>query len=209
NEIAQTKARYGTRLANFWMHGYFLQLGEARMSKSSGKFLRLQDAIDRGFEPLAYRFFCLSAHYRAKLNFTWEGLEGAAKAFDRLRTGVYELGPAGRVNEECVDQFAEIIADDLNMPRAVALAWEVLRGDLPAGDKKATLLFFDRVLGLGLANWQPPNEIIPEEIMTLVEQRRLARTEKRWKDADDLRNQVAAAGYEIEDTAQGPKVKRK
>ena len=95
NEIAQTEACYGTRLANFWLHGYFLQLDDAKMSKSAGEFLRVQLLIDKGYDPLAYRFFCFSASYRAKLNFNWEGLDGAAKALDRLRNAFFELGPGG------------------------------------------------------------------------------------------------------------------
>ena len=207
NEIAQTQACYGTRLSNFWKHGYFLQLYEARMSKSSGEFLRIKSLIDRGYDPLAYRFFCLSAHYRAKLNFAWEGLDGAAKSLERLRTTVYEWGPAGNVDEGLADQFAAQINDDLNMPRAVAVVWELVKSDLPPSTKKATMLLFDRVLGLDLANWQPTQEVIPAEILALVEQRTLARKEKRWKDADSVRDQVLQAGFEIEDTPQGPRVK--
>ena len=96
NEIAQTEACYGTRLANFWMHGYFLQLDEAKMSKSSGEFLRLQMLIDKGYDPLAYRFFCLSASYRAKLNFSWEGLDGAARRSQPAARGRLRVGRARR-----------------------------------------------------------------------------------------------------------------
>ncbi len=206
NEIAQTQACCGTRLANFWMHGYFLQLGEAKMAKSGGGFLRMQTLIDQGYDPLVWRFFCLGAHYRAKLNFSWESLDGAATAFDRLRTAAYEWGAPGTLNEDYMDRFAEHINDDLNMPRALALAWELVRSDLPNPAKKATLLEFDRILGLRLAEWKPKEETIPEEILGLVQQRQQARAEKRWQDADALRQQVAAAGYEIKDTPQGPKV---
>lgn len=207
NEIAQTEACYGTRLANFWMHGYFLQIDEGRMSKSSGEFLRLQTLIDNGYDPLAYRFFCLSAHYRAKLNFTWESLDGAAKSLDRLRTAVFEWGEPGTPDESLVELFTTHVNDDLNMPRAVAVAWEVVRSDLPPSTKKATMLLFDQVLGLKLSEWQPPEEVIPDDIMALVEQRQIARKEKRWKDADSLREQVNLAGYEIEDTPEGSRVK--
>ncbi len=207
NEIAQTQACYGTRLANFWMHGYFLQIDEARMGKSVGNFLRVQTLIDQGYDPLAWRFFCLGAHYRAKLNFTWEGVDGAATALERLRAAVYELGEPGALDEAYVERFTACINDDLNMPRALALAWELLKSDLPRPVKKATILHFDRVLGLRLAEWQPKAESIPPDIMALVEQRQQARQEKRWQDADALRAQVTAAGYEIEDTPQGPRVK--
>jgi len=209
NEIAQTQACCGTRLANFWMHGYFLQLDSAKMAKSSGGFLRVQTLMDKGYDPLAYRFFCLSAHYRAKLNFTWESLDGAATALNRLRLAAYEWGAPGTLDEGYMDRLAEHVNDDLNMPRAAALTWDLAKSDLPAATKKATLLEFDKMLGLRLADWQPTEEIVPDEITALVQQRQQARQEKRWKDADALREQIAAAGYEIEDTPQGPRVKRR
>ncbi len=210
NEIAQSQACCDTRLANFWMHGYFLQLDEAKMSKSSGEFLRLQSLIERGYEPLVYRFFNLSANYRAKLNFNWEGMDGAATALNRLRRAVYEWGDAAtEVDEGYKARFLEAVNADLNMPRALALVWELVRSDLPAPVKKATLLDFDRVLGLRLGEWQPAADAIPDAIVALAEQRQQARAEKRWKDADALRDQAAAAGYEIIDSAQGWQVRLK
>ena len=215
NEIAQTEACYGTRLANFWLHGYFLQIGEGeKMAKSGGGFLRVQTLLDQGYDPLAYRLFCLNAHYRAKLNFTWEGLDAAAKALDRLRAAVFAWGAPGavhevhpRVNQEFIERFAEPVNDDLNMPRAMAVVWELVKCELPAPVKKATLLEFDRVLGLRLAEWQPEEAAVPAEILALVEQRQRARQEKRWQDADALRAKIDAAGYILEDTPQGPRVK--
>ncbi|MGH7454191.1 MAG: cysteine--tRNA ligase, partial [bacterium] len=207
NEIAQTQACHGTRLANFWMHGYFLQLDEARMAKSAGTFLRVQTLIDRGIDPLAYRFFCLGAHYRSKLNFTWESLQGAATALNRLRTAAFEWGAPGTPDETYVGKFVAQANDDLNMPRALALTWELVKSDLPNATKKATLLHFDNVFGLKLAEWKPVETVVPEAILALVEQRQQARKEKRWKDADALREQVHSAGYEIEDTPQGPRVR--
>ena len=210
NEIAQTMACYETRLANFWLHGYFLQLDSSKMSKSSGEFLRLQVLIDKGYDPLAYRFFCFSASYRAKLNFNWEGMDGAATALTRLRSAVYELGEPGAVDENLLDQFCAAINDDLNMPRAIALAWDVLRSDRPAAVKKATLLHFDRVYGLRLGEWQPKeDEKISAAYQVLLAERQKARAEKRWKDADAIRDQINAAGYEVIDTPQGPKLKQK
>jgi len=209
NEIAQTEACYGTRLANFWMHGYFLQIDEARMGKSVGNFLRVQTLIERGYDPLAWRMFCLNAHYRAKLNFTWDGLDGAATSLERLRNTVFDWGAPGEVDGEFQQKFLETVNDDLNMPRAIALTWELVKSGLPEATKKATILLFDQVLGLRLAEWRPTEETIPEAIITLVQQRQQARQEKRWKDADILRDQVTGAGYEIEDTPQGPRLRRK
>ncbi len=210
NEIAQTEACYGTQLANFWMHGYFLQIDDSKMAKSSGEFLRLQNLIVRDYDPLAYRLFCLGAHYRAKLNFTWEGLDSAVTALNRLRTAVYEMeGLAGSPDGEFVERFTACVNDDLNTPRTLALVWELIRSDLPAPVKKATVLHFDKVLGLRLAEWKPSQITVPESILELVERRQQARTEKRWKDADVLRDQILAAGYELEDTPQGPRVRGK
>jgi cysteinyl-tRNA synthetase len=207
NEIAQTQACYNTGLANFWMHGYFLQLGEAKMAKSAGDFLRVQALIEHGYDPLAYRFFCFSAHYRAKLNFTWESLDGAATALNRLRAAAYEWGDPGAIDEDYIRKFTEYLNDDLNIPRALALTWDLVKSDLPAAKKKATLLRFDRVFGLQLAEWKPVETAVPEPITALVQQRQQARAEKRWKDADALRAQIQASGYEVEDTPQGARVR--
>jgi cysteinyl-tRNA synthetase len=207
NEIAQTEACHGTRLANFWLHGAFLQLDNAKMAKSAGEFLRLQTLMAQGYDPLAYRFFCLSAHYRTPLNFTWESLDGAVTALDRIRTAAYEGGEPGAIDVGYLTRFTEQINDDLNMPRALAVTWELMKSELPPSTKKATLLQLDRVLGLRLAEWQPAEAVVPETIMVLVQQRHQARAEKRWQDADALREQVKAAGYAIDDMPQGSRVR--
>jgi cysteinyl-tRNA synthetase len=209
NEIAQTQACYGTRLANFWMHGYFLHIDETRMGKSESNFLRVQTLIERGFDPLAWRYFCLNANYRTKLNFSWEGVEGANISLDRIRNQVFHWGERGQVDRDYLDQFTLAINDDLNMPRALAVMWDLARGDLPPSVKKATVLEFDVVLGLGLGEWQPVEEEIPDEIQKMLEARQIARNEKRWQDADELREKITTAGYELEDTPQGPRVKKK
>ena len=179
------------------------------MGKSAGNFLRLQNLIDMGYDPLAWRMFCLNAHYRAKLNFTRDGLDGAMTSLDRLRKVAYDWGEPSHVDEEYMNKFLETINDDLNMPRALALTWDLVKSDLSNGTKKATILYFDQILGLRLAEWQPTEESIPEQVMELVQERQKARQEKRWMDADALRDEVIASGYEIEDTPQGPRVKRK
>jgi cysteinyl-tRNA synthetase len=211
NEIAQAQACYGTRLANFWLHGAFLQLGEEKMSKSSGNFIRLQTLVDRGYDPLAYRFFCLGAHYRAKLTFNWETLDGAATALDRLRAACHSWGEPGEVDQHYAELFAQQIDDDLNTPRGLALAWELVKSDLPAPVKKATLLHFDQVLGLDLEHWQPTaeEEEVPPQIAAMVNQRQEARKKKDWASADALRDQLEAAGYQITDTPEGPRVQRR
>ncbi len=119
----------------------------------------------------------------------------------------HDWGTPGTIDEDFADRFAEHINADLNTPRAIALAWELTRSDLPASTKKATLLHFDRVFGLNLAEWQPSEEAVPEAISSLMQQRDQARTQKRWKDADALREQIVAAGYDLEDTPQGARVR--
>ncbi|MBT9316194.1 cysteine--tRNA ligase [Leptothoe spongobia] len=206
NEIAQTQACHGTHLANFWMHGYFLQLDDAKMAKSSGEFLTIQRLVDRGYDPLAYRYFCLNASYRAKLNFTWQSLDGAGTALNRLRTISHGWGEAGIPDDSYIQRFTSHVNNDLNMPQTLALTWEMVKGDLPDDTKKATLTEFDKVLGLQLADWSPITDTIPEEIMALAQQRHQARLEKRWQDADQLRDQLMAAGYSVKDTPEGPQV---
>lgn len=209
NEIAQTEACHDTRLANFWMHGYFLQLGDEKMAKSGGGFIRLETMIERGYDPLVYRFFCLNALYRAKLNFTWEAIDAAATSLERLRKVVYEWQPASsaEVDAGFVGQFETAINDDLNMPRALAVTWDLVRSNLEPGVKKSTIAVFDQVLGLKLMEWQPLEEVVTAEVLQLMEHRAQARKEKRWADADAIRGQINALGYDVEDTPQGPKVK--
>jgi len=206
NEIAQTQACYGTRLANFWMHGYFLHIDQGRMGKSAGNFLRVQTLIDAGYDPLDYRFMCLGAHYHSPLNFTWEGMDGAQTALNRLRMTAYKWGAAGVVDEDFVKQFAARVNDDLNMPRALAVVWALVKSALPDSTKKATLLLFDKVLGLRLGEWTPSQDEVPAVVLALVAQRQAARQSKNWADADALRDQIAAAGYAVKDTSQGPQV---
>ena len=205
NEIAQTEARCGTRLANFWMHGYFLLSNDAKMAKSAGEFLRLKALVDRGYDPLAYRYLCLTAHYRGQMNFTWDALDAAATALDRMRQGVYALRDAGTGEPDAalLERFTADLNDDLNLPRALAIAWEALRGDLPAPVRRATLLAFDRVFGLGLAAWEPKVEAVPDAVKALAEARAAARAAKDWAEADRLRAELQAAGWEMEDGARG------
>jgi cysteinyl-tRNA synthetase len=209
NEIAQTEARVGTRLANFWMHGYFLLVGDAKMAKSAGEFLRLANLVERGYDPLAFRYLCLTAHYRSQLNFTIDALDAAATALDRLRAGFHALPAAGEADAGYLERFSAEVNDDLNVPRALALAWEVLRGELPPATRKATLARFDRVFGLGLTTWQPKQETIPETVQALAAARAAAREARNWAEADRLRAELHAAGWEIEDKPDGYALKRR
>ncbi len=207
NEIAQSQACSGTKLANFWMHGYFLQVDDAKMAKSSGKFLRLATLLDRKCDPLAYRYLCLTAHYRSHLSFSWESLDGAGTALNKLRKVSFEWGDPGHMDDDFVDRFTQCINEDLNTPKALALTWDLVRSELPPATKKATLLHFDKVFGFLLSDWSPKVVEIPDDILSLVAKRNIARLEKRWVDADSLRDQVHNLGFEIEDNSGGSEVK--
>jgi cysteinyl-tRNA synthetase len=211
NEIAQTEARVGTRLANFWLHGYFLLLSDAKMAKSAGEFLRIASLIERGYDPLAFRYLCLTAHYRGQLNFTWDALDSAAIALDRMRNGVYALRDAGEAPPDAalIERFTNELNDDLNVPRALAVAWETLRGDDPPAVKRSTLLEFDAVFGLRFAEWAPKEEIVPDAVSALAEARLAARRGKDWAEADRLRGLLKEAGWEMEDRADGYALKRR
>ena len=207
NEIAQTEAAKGTRLANFWMHGYFLQLKDQKMAKSTGEFLTLDRLIEEGFNPMVYRYFCLTAHYRTQLSFSWDSLKSSEVALGRLYQAAFDWGEPGDVSESHLSAFMREINQDLNMPKALAVAWDLVRSDEPDEVKKATVLAFDQVFGLGIKDWTPDTLNIPDEIMKLVNEREKARAEKNWKKSDEIRDKVELLGYTIEDTRDGQRVK--
>ncbi len=211
NEIAQTEARVGTRLANFWMHGYFLLSSDVKMAKSAGEFLRLVSLVERGYDPIAYRYLCLTGHYRSQLNFTWDALDAAATGLSRMRAGFLALpAEAGaKPDAGALARFTAEINDDLNVPRALAVAWDVLRGGLPPAVKRATLARFDEVFGLGLATWQPRQDEAPAEVKSLADARLAARRARNWAEADRLRAELHAAGWGMEDRPDGYQLKRR
>lgn len=203
NEIAQSEAAYGKPLANYWVHVEFLLVDGRRMGKSEGNAYLLDDLIAKGFDPLAFRYYCLGTHYRSKLNFTWEGLEGAQNALTKLRTAARGL-PNGRdgVTPPLPD-FVNAIADDLNTPKALAAMWDLLGSSMSAEEKGSALLDMDRVLGFGLDQIVGKPLEIPAEIRALADERETARQNKDWKKSDELRDAIRAKGWMIEDTKDG------
>ncbi len=200
NEISQTEAAYGTRLANFWMHGYFLITNDAKMSKSSGEFLRVQLLVDKGYDPIAYRYLCLTAHYRSQLVFSWDALDAAQTALDRMRVNSIALGDAAaRPDADFVARFMAMLNDDLNFPQALALAYELLKSDLAPGVKKATLLKFDEAFGLGLGAWVPKTVEVPDNVRAVADLRWAARDTKNWAEADRLRGELSVLGWTMKD----------
>jgi cysteinyl-tRNA synthetase len=216
NEIAQTEASTGKRFANYWSHNRFLMIEGQKMSKSLGNFYTLKDVVDHGFSPLALRYLFATAHYLQRINFTWGSLEAAQKALNRLYEIAREVSSSfaeAREDKKVLDwkqRFSEAIADDLGMPQALALVWEMVKSDLPDSDKYALLLDWDRVLGLDIErNAVMQREVeIPDEILKLAEEREKMRKEKLFAEADELRKKIEAAGFTIEDTSAGPKLKK-
>lgn len=214
NEIAQAQAVFGNNLANYWLHNEFLTFEGGKMAKSLGNIVRLSDLVEKGVNPLAFRYFCLNGHYRAKMDFTTEGINAAANALENLYNAVSEIknNPGKKKNgnkkiKEYEKQFKEFINDDMNTPKALALMWKMVKDKTLQNIEKYNLLLkFDKVFGLDLDKIK--NEEIPAEIKKLAIEREKSRKEKNWKAADEIRGKIKQLGYEIEDTAEGPRVKR-
>ena len=214
NEIAQSKGYCGKIPANYWLHGEYLLIDGGKMSKSLGNVYLLKDIIDRGYNPLTYKLFSYSSHYRNKLNFTWEGMDAAEKSLERLKNG-YKLHLDGTddVEEDVINQYEErfhkAINDDLNMPLAMGVVWEVVRYNKKSPKLAKLLLKFDEVLGLKIDEEDKRQEDIPEEILKLIEERKQARENKNWEESDRLRDLINAKGYNIKDTKDGTEITKK
>ena len=207
NEIAQSEAAYDKPLAKYWLHGEFLVIDQKKMSKSEGNFITLNILKEKNFNPLSYRFFVLSSHYRKPLNFSWEALEAAQRGLEHLYNQISNLksqiSKTGNINSDFKKKFLEKINDDLNTPKALAVVQEILKSRLITDDcKLATILDFDKVLGLKIKESLATAKI-PEKVKKLADRRELARQSKNWQEADKLRKQIRKLGYEIEDTKEG------
>ncbi len=213
NEIAQSKGRCGKVPANYWMHGEYLLIDGGKMSKSLGNVYLVKDILEKGYDPLTYRLFSYTSHYKNKLNFTWEAIEAASKSLERLKNG-YQIHLEGKekIKEETIKElekkFHQAINDDLNMPLAMGIVWEVVKQEKKSYQFAKLLEKFDTVLGLKIQNpVQNRQEEIPLEIIELIKQREKARQDKNWEKSDELREQIQSKGYEIKDTKEGTQVK--
>ncbi len=207
NEIAQSECSTGEKFVNYWLHNEWLLVDGKKMAKSAGNFYTLRDVIKEGFDPLVFRYLSLQTHYRTPFNFTWEALKSAQVGLASLHQFYMLLGdePYSLVNisDEYKQKFTEAISNDLNTSQALAILSE-LRSDaaLSAAAKKATLVDFDRVLGLGLIGLDGKRGI-PEEIQKLILERDEARKAKDWEKSDALRASLQDAGYNVYDNTDG------
>lgn len=204
NEIAQSEAANSTKFVNYWLHNEHLSVEDTKMAKSAGTGLTLQEVKDSGHDPLALRYFFLSAHYRSKQNFTWEGLNGAEESLKNLRQIVASLKsekkqPAGPTSEVFEKKFSGFLANDFQIPQALAMTWEMVKSDLSPKDKLNLIAEFDRVFGLRLSD--VVEEKIPEDVVKLAKERKLARVNRDFKKSDELRKRINSLGYTIEDLA--------
>lgn len=211
NEIAQDIGSFGHNPANFWMHVEFLLVDGGKMSKSLGNIYTISQLAEKGYEPLAFKLFNYTSSYRIQLNFTFDGLQAAKTALNRLRRGYLAHRDANEViNEDTIKEyeikFNKAINDDLNMPAAMSVVWEIVKSDKKSKQLADLLLKFDQVLGLDLENSENYlNEKIevPQEILDLVEERKNAKANKDYAKADELRDLINSKGYSIKDSAGG------
>lgn len=207
NEIAQSEAATDKTFVRFWVHHNFLLVDGEKMSKSKKNFYTIDDLIEKGFDPLAFRYLILTAGYRDKLNFTWESLGSASNALNNLRSEIRAWESPDRVDQNFWQRFLDSANNDLGIPQAVAVMWELIKSDLPSGIKSATLLKMDEVMGLGLEKFVGKSLEIPENVQNLLKERENARKSGDFKKSDKLRHEIKKLGFEIEDTQKGSKIK--
>ena len=218
NEIAQTESFIGHKWCNYWFHVMHLNDESGKMSKSKGDFLTVSLLEKKGYDPMAYRLFCLQSHYRKNLVFTWENLDNAVIAYDKMITKIATFKNEGEVDAEALaklkERFVNALNGDLNTSLAITAVYDVLKAKCNDATKLAALADFDRVLSLNLleaaenlrkkqaeeeaANADP-------EIDALVAARTEAKKAKNWAEADRIRDELKARGIEIIDTPQGAK----
>ena len=222
NEIAQSEAYLGHKWCNYWFHVLHLNTNSGKMSKSKGEFLTVSLLEEKGYKPVVYRFFCLQSHYRKSLVFTWENLDNAVVAYNKLIEKIAPLtkDSAGDIDKAEYDRlmqsFRDALDNDINTAMAITVVYDVLKSKANAATKLALIGEFDKVLGLDLIanakeladNADSVSDDIPDEVLELVEQRKAARKDKNFARADELRDKIAALGYEVKETRQGTEINK-
>ena len=220
NEIAQSEAAFGHKpWVNYWCHGEFLLNDRGKMSKSDGGFLTLSVLKDRGYDPLDYRYFCLTGHYRSQLKFSFESLDQARSARETLVRRVAQFKASGEAAQQLsekaqgyLEAFRQSMANDLKAPQALAVLWQAVRDqEIPDAEKLSLVLSMDSILGLSLDRIAPAgagDAEIPAEALQLLEERKSAKAARDWARADAIRDQLAAMGFKVLDTGAGAKLER-
>ena len=215
NEIAQSEGATGKPFSKYWVHHEFLLVDGKKMSKSLGNFYTIEDLKKNKIDPLAVRLLFLQTHYRQQTNFTWEAARAVQEAYEKLKSLVVDLKSSKRSSlseeklknvDENRNKFNEAISNDIQMPQAVAVMWEMLKSNIPSPDKFDLLLEFDKVLGLKLGEVE--EEQIPNDIKKLAEERLEARKSNDFKKSDELRKKINKMGFVIEDTTDGYRLKK-
>ena len=205
NEIAQSEAATGKTFVRYWMHYEHLLVNGEKMSKSLGNVYSIDDLQQKGFHPLALRYFFMQAHYRSRQNFTLEALESSVNALNSILSTIMLLLQVdkheGSIIEDQHKLFIEAIEDDFNIPKALAVLWEVMNSNEAPKDKLATVLDFDKVLGLRLRDIL--KYTIPQKIHAMVKSRQLLRKQSKFDEADTLRMDIEREGYKVEDFESG------
>ncbi|MDP6756079.1 MAG: cysteine--tRNA ligase [Patescibacteria group bacterium] len=206
NEIAQSEAAYGKPLANIWMHVEFLNMGKGKMAKSSGTFITMKDVKEKGFDALAYRYLLLTAHYRTKIEFSWESLKASQNAYHNLISEISRKRPVktGKNTTSYQKKFKQYIDDDLDIPKALALLWDAAKNkDLSQSNVDDLVKEFDEIFGLDLIKQSKKlskeESSIPQNIAKLAKERWELRQNREFDKADKIRLTLANKGYEIED----------
>lgn len=216
NEIAQSEGATGRMYVKYWLHGEFLKVDGGRMGKSLGNAYTLHDIENRGYEALALRYLYLTAYYRDTLNFTWESLNGAQVALNRLREQVLASkiqtsrtilsNEKEEKRQKYSNDFENAVNDDFNTPKGLAILWEMMKSNIPSEDKYDLAVTFDEVLGLNLARVSDFQIPISDEVQAQMEKRENMRKEKRFTEADNIRKELESKGFGIKDTTNGPKL---
>ena len=208
NEIAQSECATGKTFANYFLHNEHLLVDGQKMSKSTGNFYTLQDLIKINIDPIAFRYWIYTSQYGTKTNFTIEAVKGCEVALNRLKETFQNLeSNIGSINENYKNRMIESMDNNLDTPKAITILWDLVRDTtLSKEDRKATLLDFDNIFGFDLDKIK--EEIIPEEIKNLADEREKARQEKNWTKGDELREKINLLGYEVKDTDSGSKISK-
>lgn len=204
NERAQSEAASGVEFVKYWVHHAFLLVDDLKMSKSKENFYTVDDILKKDIAPLAFRYLTYQTHYRTEMNFTWKSLVAAQQALER----VYEIaqGFPKTVGAGCIEydrDFKDAVNNDINMPKAIAIMWEMLRSKNDDRDKAASLYAMDEVLGLRIHEHVVAMRSIPEEVHTMVQEREVLRKQKLYSQSDQLRKKIEDMGYTIKDREEG------